>query len=882
MSHPVGGNGNNNRNYRDSNRPFVPMSKGRKVPFYWRYNTYRASERRSAPYWLLTSQLRKNVSRPQVYWPYYLGGVFLLVGLVTLMLVIVAPVIAGFVGYNYYDHAVSPLTDYSSVRFEITRIYDRNNQLIYEKLPSEGARDYILYKDIPRVLIDATTSAEDPTFFTNPGYDLYGIARALYINASGAGSSGASTITQQVARLIYLPPELRSQVTPDRKLRELVLAIKISQQFSKEQILEKYLNQIYYGDRNYGIEAAAQGYFGKKAKDLNLPEAAMLAGLPQAPSDYDPRTNYTLGRRRQELVLNLMVKNGKITQYQADQALNFDIKADLANGGHADVAVRCPHFVDYILAQLNGQIDSPQFQNDPIPFTPDEWNQGGYDVYTTIDANLEDKVEKVAQQHINDLQKQNASNAALVALKPQTGEILAMMGSVDYNNKKIDGQVNVATSERQPGSSIKPITYAVALAKGWTPATILSDVTQKFDSGEAGQAYVPHDFDNQQRGPVALRNALGSSLNIPAVETLKFDGVQNMMDQAALMGIRFHHTADFYGLPLTLGGGEVRLLDLTGAYSVFDNLGYRIPPVSILKITKHGRTVYNYNFDAAKKPRVLDSSVSYMITNILSDNNARLLAFAPNNPLVLDRPAAAKTGTTDNFRDSWTVGYTPDLVAGVWVGNDNNAPMNAVAGSIGGGQIWHDVMEEVYHSPDFMKDLGLPNQPLQTDFYRPSDIVEAKICADSGLLPNDACPPESVRTEIFAKGHVPTQVSTLEQRIRVVKGGYCLAGDDYPETAVEYRIIYNYPPELQDWAKQHGRPTVMPPVCQPYAPPTPVIIAPPSQTTGVDNSGTPGNNPPTSTPVVVIQPPGAPVPPTPTAAPPPSVKVSPPVPPTPH
>jgi membrane peptidoglycan carboxypeptidase len=775
------------------------------------------------------------------------------VGVVTLIVFVVTPIGVGVAGYNYYDKQLSLDTDYSSVRFETTHIYDRNNVLLYEKLSDQGSREYISYKDVPQVLIDATTAAEDPTFFSNSGFDVYAIARAFYINLSGSGSSGASTITQQVARLIYLPPELRTQLTFDRKVREIVLAIKLSQKFTKEQIMEKYLNQIFYGDLNYGIEAAAKGYFGKSAKDLNLAEASMLAGLPQRPTDYNPKLYLEVARERQKNVLRLMVQYNKITQDQADQAYSFDIAADLANGKHDEITkVRCPHFVDYVLEQLSGQIDSPQLEAAGLTFTQDEWRQGGYEVYTTIDVNLEEAAEKAAQQRINDLKSQNASNAALVAIKPQTGEILAMMGSIDYNNTQIDGQVNVATRERQPGSALKPLTYAVALTDGWTPATILADVSTRFPGASPGQVYVPHDFDGKERGPVTLRNALGSSLNIPAVEALKFDGVQNMMDEATKMGVQFKRTAQECGLTATLGGCEVRLLDLTGAYSVFDNLGYRVPPVSILKIIKHGQALPIYQLPEPKKERVLDASVAYIITNILSDNKARLLAFAENNPLVLDdRPAAAKTGTTDDFRDSWTVGYTPDLVVGVWVGNNNNKTMKAVAGSVGGGQVWHDFMEQVYHDPNLVKDLGVDGQPLQTDFYRPTDVVEAQICGDTGALPGDDCPPESIHTEIFAKGHVPTEKSDLRQKIRVPRGQYCLADSDYPDDAVEIRYIYNYPPELQDWAAKNNKPSKLPPSCAPYVAPTPVLEQP-SMTTTTD-SGT------ATTPVIPNQLPTPPI-----------------------
>lgn len=845
MAHPYGGN---NRLRPNSPRGrFVPTNHQLRGRTRWSYT------RRSAPYWLLTSQLRKNTQKPKSNLGIYLALITGVVMIGVLLFSISTPALAGFFGYNYYSQQYPVLKDYSSVNFEVSHIYDRNGQLIYQKNPAQGKRDVILYKDIPQTLIDATTSAEDPTFFSNSGFDIYAIIRALYINVSGSGSSGASTITQQVARLVYLPPDQRYNDTIDRKLRELAIAIKLSQQDSKQDIMQKYLNTIYYGDSNYGIEAAAEGYFGKKAKDLNLAEASMLAGLPQLPSVYDPNTNYDLAKARQHEVLNLMVKNNKITQYQADQAyFNFDIKSDLVNGNHSSdfVDSRVLHFVNYVIDQLSGQVASPQLQEAGLTFSPDDWNQGGYDVYTTIDPAMEAEAEKVAQAHVKDLASQNATNAALVSIDPHNGEILAMMGSLDYNNKKIDGQFNVTLAQRQPGSAIKPVTYSLALTDGWTPATILTDVSQQFPTGTAGQVWVPHDYDYQQRGPVSLRDALGSSLNIPAVETMKFVGVQNMMDLASQMGISYKNSASFYGLPLTLGSGEVPLLDLTGAYSVFDNLGVHIPPVSILQIKRHQRIIYQYDINKVNKPKVLDSSVAYMITNILSDNSARLLTFAPDNPLVLDRPAAAKTGTTTDFKDSLTVGYTPDLVTGVWVGNSDDTPMKEVAGALGAGNIWHDFMEGVYHDPNLSKDLGTPGQPLQTDFYQPNDIVQAKICSDSGLLPNDACPPESIKTEIFAKGHAPTTQSQLEQKIRVSKYQNCLAGDDYPESDVAYRVIYNYPPELQAWAQKNNKPTTLPPYCPPFEPPTvPRIFNPLPSSSATATTPSFGGPPPDTTTV---------------------------------
>jgi membrane peptidoglycan carboxypeptidase len=788
-------------------------------------------------------------------------------------------VTAANTGYAYYSRGLSLDKSYE-LSFEVTRIYDRNNVLLYEKLPSAGAREYITYDKIPQIVIDATLSAEDPTFFDNQGYDLWGILRAVYINASGSGSSGASGITQQVARHLYLSPEERFQPTLERKIRELILATMITEKFTKQQILEKYLNQIYYGNLAYGIQAASMGYFGKEPKDLNLAEASMLAGLPQLPSVYDPTINYDLAKRRQAIVLDLMVKNEKISQEQADQAFAYDIKANLKDNRKRNYFIRAPHFVNYIIAEMGSERGYKQLTDAGINVTAEEWEQGGFEVTTTVDIRLVEEAEQTARKRIEDLSKQNANNAAMVAIRPGTGEILAMIGSVDYNNKEIGGEFNTATARRQPGSSIKPITYVAAMEKGWTAATVIADVKTNFRNGTQG--YSPNNFDGQIRGPVSLRNALGSSLNIPAVKALQYTTVQGMMDLSKKMGITFERDANFYGLPLTLGGGEVRLLELTNAYGIFANLGQKANPVGILKLTKRGKTIYEFDPNNVKREQIISPQNAYIISNILSDNNARLLAFDRNNPLVLGRPAAAKTGTTEDFKDSWTVGYTPDLVVGVWVGRNDNKSMRAVAGSIGGGFIWNDYMKRVYTDPTLSKAIQQGEKPLQVDFVRPADIVEVEICDESGLLPNEACPKK--RVELFAKGTVPKEVSQMHSFVNVPKFGnistdpyfkptalptqrgdgfdastYCIAGKDYPPEMVERKLFYYYPPELQAWGAGRGR---IPPPTQPcpaYVPPTPTaaptqppVIVVPVELTPAPTSSSGGNNPanplPTPTP----------------------------------
>ncbi len=874
-------NGNQNGNGLNGGRrlPPRPPGSGRKPNPYGFY-----PRRRIAP-WYLQSRTNHQPKRKiaLILLPLYLLVIAFVGSLLLTSGILAAPFVVGAGTYQYYYNRTQIGREYP-LRFETTRIFDRNGILLFEKQPEEGLREYLQLKDVPKYIIDATLSAEDPTFFDNTGVEPSAVLRAVYINASGLGSSGASTITQQVARLLFMSPEDRRQTGFDRKINEAFLAIKLTEKFTKQEILEKYLNTIFYGNRSYGIQAASRGYFGKNAKDLTLPEASLLAGLPQLPSDYDPTVDnehYQLAKRRQRRVLELMVQNNKISALEAQDAYAFDIKADLVDGRKRDSKMEAPHFVNYILQLMDGTINTKQFSEAGLEnINPDQWNLGGYDVYTTLDLNLNNKAQEVVSKSVEDLQKLKATNAALVAMRPGTGEILSMIGSVDFNDNKIGGQFNDALAMRQPGSALKPITYATAMEKGWTAATVIADIKTSFPSG-GREPYVPLNFDQKEHGPVSVRDSLGSSLNIPAVKALQYTGVQTMMDKAKQMGLNFQYPPEHYGLTLTLGGGEVRLLDLTNAYSVFDNGGKKVEPVAFLRILQHGSPVYEFDPQKVNFKQVLSPEVAYIITNILSDNKARLLAFAENNPLVLDRPAAAKTGTTNDFHDSWTMGFTPDLVAGVWVGNNDNRPMDGVAGSIGGGRVWHNFMTEVYKDPVFLKALQVGNKPLRLDFERPATVVEATICADSGLLPGPYC--SKTKTELFPRDKVPTQKDSSSIRVRLSNdiNGLCLAGQDYPEGSVFYRVFRVYPPELEAWA---GRTSDKAPsrICQTYVPPPPTSTPAPSPSPALTVTADPSNPNPSpggtgdqgTPPAQNTPPPAAPV----QTTPPPPVQTTPPPP----
>src|SRR6266498_2437568 len=595
--------------------------------------------------------------------------------------------------FSYYSIArtlpnVEDLKTHAS-QFETTRILDRNGNELYEILdPSAGRRTYVPLSQISPVLVAATIATEDKDFYTHPGFDPVAIIRALWQNYKSNGQSGgASTITQQLARALLLSPEERAQRTISRKAREIILAAEITRRYSKDDILELYLNEIYYGNLAYGIEAASETYFGKSANQLDLAEASFLAGLPQSPSVYDIYTNrdVTLARQQQVLVLMYGLTQVKgcipVSNSEAPICVDATAAANAANDmksrtfNSPNVNARYPHWVNFVRSQLEEKYDAQTIY------------RSGFVVYTTLDPTLQDEAQRLVTEQVSLLADKNAHNGALVAIKPSTGEILAMVGSPDFNNEAISGQINMADSPtRQPGSSIKPINYVAAFEKGWTPATLIWDVPSEFppsgDPNDTREPYRPVNYDGEFHGPVTVRTALSNSFNIPAVKTLNFVRIYDdpntpqkdgMIAMAERLGITSFTRPD-YGLSLTLGGGDVSLLELTSAYSVFANYGKRIPPVSILKIVDfQGKVIYQYQPPAGDQ--VIRAEHAFLISSIISDNDARSWMFGRNSVLNLPFQVAAKTGTTNDFRDNWTLGYTPDLVTGVWVGNADYTPM---------------------------------------------------------------------------------------------------------------------------------------------------------------------------------------------------------------
>lgn len=666
-----------------------------------------------------------------------------------------------------------------------TRIYDRHGRLLYEiSDPRAGRHTAVPLERIPLALRQATVATEDASFYTNPGVDLRAIIRALWINLRGGEvRSGGSTLTQQVARNLLLDPQQRQERTLTRKLRETILAWRLARAFSKDEILTLYLNQTYYGHLAFGVEAAARTYFGKPVEQLDLAESALLAGLPQSPAAYDPLTNPEAARARQATVLDLMVKQGYISEEQAQLA-----KAEKLQFAATPFPIEAPHFVMAVWSLLEREYGEALYRQ-------------GLVVTTTLDLDWQHAAEAIARRHLARLKEEqpasNVNDAALVALDPHTGEILAMLGSPDYFDARISGAINMALAPRQPGSAIKPITYAAAFSgeNPWTAATMILDVRTSFPTRE-GTPYVPENHDRRYHGPVLVREALASSYNIPAVKALEHVGLERMVRLARALGISTFTDTSRFGLALTLGGGEVRLLELTAAYAAFANGGYRVQPTAILAVAtndERGTLDKGYSPAASRQPSapVLDPRVAYLITDILSDDDARAPTFGHNSVLHLSRPAAAKTGTTTDWRDNWTIGYTPDLVVGVWVGNADNSPMYNVTGISGAGPIWHDFMEQVLK--------GRP--PLH--FKEPPGLVRVEVCALSGLLPTPYCPHK--RTELFIAGTQPTQADTFYRPIQIDLATGFPASPDTPPERRATRVALVLPPEAREWARENGQ-----------------------------------------------------------------------------
>ena len=609
---------------------------------------------------------------------------------------------------------------------------------------SLGTRIPVALEHVSPSVLWATVSAEDRRFWQHPGIDPLAVARAAV-----RGSSGASTITQQLARRLYLGDASEPLVA--RKAREAIVALQIEAMRSKAEILALYLNDVYYGRGAYGIEAAARAYFGTSARDLDVAHAAYLAGLPQRPSAYDPELDPAPARARQAYVLGRMVEDGWITRRKADEAASGEVRL-LPQAPERNA----PHFVANALAEL-------------ARVRPDLSGRRGLVIETTLDAGLQREADRLARIHVARLRDRSVTNAAVVAIEPGTGRILALVGGIAGDDPRLGGEIDMTAAPRQPGSALKPFLYAAAFERGLTPATPLLDVPTTFATPKG--PYAPLNFDRKFHGVVPLRAALGSSLNVPAVRTLDALGVGSLLEIAHRFGLSTLSSAEAYGLALTLGGGEVRLFDLTSAYAALAASGELAVPYAITRVRDaRGAVLYERRPEATR--RVLSAQHSYLIADILSDPDARLLGFGETSPFDLPFPAAAKSGTTTGFRDDWTVGFTPEIAVGVWVGNADGSPTAAVSGIEGAAPIWRDVMT----AAAFGRRMTWPAPP--------AGLVERTVCAPTGLLPGAHCP--SPMRELFVAGTEPT----------AVESSYVRGSDG--------RIAFDPPAEARGWYLANG------------------------------------------------------------------------------
>ncbi|RRR67943.1 MAG: glycosyl transferase [Candidatus Viridilinea halotolerans] len=795
--------------------------------------------------------------------------------LFALTLAVAAVVLSmGTLAYSVYADTTASLTPRLAALegrelFQTSRIFDRNGELLYEFFDA-GRRTNVPIEQISPLLINATVAIEDKTFFTNPGIDVAGIVRTLISSLqAGEETGGASTITQQVIKNSVLTEDERApERRYERKVKELMLAQALDERFSKEEILELYLNENFYGNMAYGIEAASESFFGVSANDLNLNQASLLAGLPQLPTYYNPinhlerddaggylpgviltddwlEPDYRLPqgvsapRGRQVAVLRRMVEDDYVGEAEARVAI-----AEPLRFVRQEVPINAPHFVFYVRDQIQERYGQQALFG------------GGLRIYTTIDLNLQRMAEQTAAARIAELESRNIHNAAVVVMQPHTGQILAMVGSIDYNAIKptrtpgetgnvLDGQVNVTTRERQPGSALKPFTYLAAMEQGMTPATVLWDVPTEFPTGMVGQWYTPLNYNGRFNGPVRMRTALANSLNIPAVLALRYAGIDETLDLLDRVGIKqgLKRGLDFYGLALTLGGGEVTPLELTTAYNTLASNGRYYPPMAILKVTDADDRVLE-QFTPSVGEQVLEPELAAIITDMLSEDRARQAVWGLNSPLQLSLPAAVKTGTTNDWRDAWAAGYTPFVTIGVWTGNNNNETTARVESLTGGGIIWRNVMEEIFVWMDnderYAELFATPfmGAVLPTEFTLPSDgLFRLPICelpgpfggyreelftrtmltsiftATAQLAPgpelDQRLQQANIPCDIYRRVEVvriPTEADwTSDGQLSVVApaegesssgGGYCrpVAGASYPEVLRRTITLWNIPP----------------------------------------------------------------------------------------
>jgi membrane peptidoglycan carboxypeptidase len=733
----------------------------------------------------------------------------LLLGLGGLMVAsTLAVVVAGLVVYQHYAGGLLPpgevLAQQSSGG---AKIYDRNGRLLYEFVDDlSGLREPVPLSEVSPWLIDATIATEDADFYSNPGVNIKGLIRAAYENFFPGNlgflkGSGGSSITQQLVKNVYIPEAERAKRSIPRKVKETVYALELTRRYSKDQILEWYLNQISYGGLYNGIEAASQGYFGKSAHDLTLAEAALLAGIPASPARYDPVNNPDAAIERRNQVLDLMLRRGKITLLEA-----YVAKLEPLKLAPQRFPIEAPHFVlDYVEPQLEKLLGREAIY------------RGGLSVTTTLDLDLQKQAEAALEKWISEFEAtSDGHNGSLVAIDPHTGEILTYVGSRDYFRDDIQGRNDMAVAENSPGSAFKPFTYITAFMQlGWGPGTMVLDTPISYPNPD-GTMFTPRNPAGDFKGPITIREALGSSLNVPAFKVAMAAGVDNIVTTAKRMGITT--LTGSYGPSITIGGVDVNVLDMTYGYSVFANNGVMkgmpsildlpegnrpLDPIAILKVEdSKGEVVYE---PERQEERVAPAAYAYLVTNILSDPQAQCATFGCGG-LNIGRTAAIKTGTSEPYEnshaigDTWALGYTPDLAAGVWAGNADNSPMyNILSTSIS----WRALRDFMQAALEGVPDRG---------FERPDGLVTATVCVPSGKLPTEYC--GKTTQDIFAADSLPKEQDDWWQPIKVDSRNGLLATSRTPSKYVEERVFIVLPPELQgvsraqaeEWAQALGVP----------------------------------------------------------------------------
>lgn len=632
-----------------------------------------------------------------------------------------------------------------------SEILDRTGNTVLYDVFTDQDRKFTAINDVPAALKNATIAIEDKDFYKHQGFDPLAIPRIIKNVVVNHRLIGGSTLTQQLVKMILLTNERKVS----RKIREFVLALRIEKTYSKDEILQMYLNEAPYGGTAVGVGAAAEAYFGKDVKDLTLTECVVLAGLPQSPSRYSPYSgNNKAFLPRAKEVEKAMVDNKYISKEEGQKVL---AELDTITFKGLGSKIKAPHFVMYIKQLLEEK------------YGANILDQGGLKVTTSLNWELQQKAESIVKEEIDKVSKSlSIQNGASVIIDSNTGEILSMVGSKDFFDKTIDGEVNVTTRLRQPGSSIKPLVYAVAFMKNFSPSSVLADVITEFPGKDENTPYIPKNYDGKEHGLLHLRDALASSINIPAVKLVALLGVDNVLRQGYKMGISSmeptKETSSRVGLSMALGGAEVKLLELASAYGSFSNGGLKTEPVAILKIQDgSGKTIYEQK--QVKPERVLDEKVAFLINSVLSDNNARLLTFGPNSYLNLGaRAVAVKTGTTNDLRDNWTVGWTKDFVVGVWVGNNNNEKMKNVASGVSGAApIWRrEVLDTLAIKPD-------------KPFTVPDGVSQIEVDKVSGYPAHDGF---ASYKDWFIKGSVPTGADPIHSKVKVCKGDASKLADD--------------------------------------------------------------------------------------------------------